>query len=321
MENSTHDLDDFMRSISQEMAGDYRRIQKRVRQDPGTAGDQGEEDWAELLRRWLPPAYQVVTRGCILSVQGIASPQVDVLVLHPTYPRHLLGKKFYLAGGVAAAFECKLTLRPQHIRKAVSTAVEIRQHLPPRTGSPYRELHSPIIYGLLAHSHNWKRPKSSPLTRVHKNLWEAEDALVQHPRQMLDLLCVSDLGTWVSKKIAWIGPPMLDDWDAVAHIYGPHGSAVTTYICFERDLAAQREPFTPIGAMLSNLLRKLAWEDPHLRRLARYFYDIRLEGTGLGERMRRWSATIYSPQTGVHVASGQRLVSDQSWNEWNVWFI
>ena len=53
-QDKTHDLYDFMQQISNEMAAEYDRIQKRATEDPGTAGDQGEENWAELLRGWLP---------------------------------------------------------------------------------------------------------------------------------------------------------------------------------------------------------------------------------------------------------------------------
>ena len=44
--DKSHDLFDFMSQISQEMALEYERIQKRATEDPGTAGDQGEENWA-----------------------------------------------------------------------------------------------------------------------------------------------------------------------------------------------------------------------------------------------------------------------------------
>jgi hypothetical protein len=47
-----------------------------------------------------------VTKGRILTETGYASPQIDVLILHPSYPKILLDKKMYLSGGVAAAFEC-----------------------------------------------------------------------------------------------------------------------------------------------------------------------------------------------------------------------
>ena len=154
----SHDLHDFMRQLSNEMAAEYDRIQKRATEDPGTAGDQGEENWAELLRGWLPRTYAVVTKGRIISADGRTSPQVDVLVLKDVYPERLLDKKLYLAAGVAAAFECKTTLTAAHIAKAVQTCVIIKDLYPVREGSPYKELHAPIVYGLLAHSHSWKAP-------------------------------------------------------------------------------------------------------------------------------------------------------------------
>ena len=121
-----HDLHDFMRQVSVEMAAEYQRIQKRSTEDPGTAGDQGEENWATLLRDWLPPSFQVVTKGRIIGSDGSTSPQVDVIVLKDVYPKKLLDKKLYLAGGVAAAFECKITLKSSHIEDAVRTARQIK---------------------------------------------------------------------------------------------------------------------------------------------------------------------------------------------------
>jgi len=76
------------------MAEEYDRIQKRATEDPETAGDQGEENWATLLRQWLP-----------------------------SYPQILLDKKLYLAGGVAVAFECKTTLKAAHVKATDETAV------------------------------------------------------------------------------------------------------------------------------------------------------------------------------------------------------
>jgi len=41
-----HDLNDFVQFASKQMAEEYRRIQMRAKEDPGTARDQGEENWA-----------------------------------------------------------------------------------------------------------------------------------------------------------------------------------------------------------------------------------------------------------------------------------
>ena len=100
------------------MRSEYDRIRVRTVEDPGTAGDEGEEAWAEVLRDWLPESYQIRTKGSgILASDGTAGPQIDIVVLRPGYPRRLLDKKLYLAGGVAAVFEVKNTLTAAHITK------------------------------------------------------------------------------------------------------------------------------------------------------------------------------------------------------------
>jgi len=40
----------------------YERITRRSAEDPGTAGDQAEENWAAFFRDWLPPSYPIVTK-------------------------------------------------------------------------------------------------------------------------------------------------------------------------------------------------------------------------------------------------------------------
>lgn len=134
MTNPEHDLHTFMAQITHEMASEYDRIYAKTCDDPGTAGDEGEENWATLLREWLPPAYHVATKGRLISSDGRMSPQIDVLVLKPFYPRKLQEKKVWLANGVAAVFECKTTLRAEHISasaercqafKALSHAVKV----------------------------------------------------------------------------------------------------------------------------------------------------------------------------------------------------
>ena len=191
-----HDLASFFRAATQKMADDYERIIRHAPKDPGTAGDQGELDWKNLLRGWLPPTYQIVTKGKILTHTGDLSPQVDVLVLDPYYPHELLEYKYYLDAGVIAAFECKRTLRSGDISTAVQNAVKIRRSLKKRIGTPYHELHSPIIYGLLAHSHSWKGTNSTPFENITKLLYEKDEQYVEHPRECLDLMCVADLGLW-----------------------------------------------------------------------------------------------------------------------------
>ncbi|WP_198148432.1 DUF6602 domain-containing protein, partial [Elstera litoralis] len=82
-----HDLHVFMDQITEEMMSEYNRIYAKAAADPGTAGDEGEENWATLFRDWLPPAYQVRTKGRLINPDGSMSPQVDVVILKPSYPQ------------------------------------------------------------------------------------------------------------------------------------------------------------------------------------------------------------------------------------------
>lgn len=317
-EQKTHDLYDFMRQISAEMSAEYDRIQMRATEDPGTAGDQGEENWAELLRDWLPRSYEVVTKGRIISQEGETSPQIDVLVLKGAYPKRLLNKKLYLAAGVAAAFECKTTLKASHIGEAMEHCAKIKSLYPSRTGSPYKELHSPLVYGLLAHSHSWKGDNSTPVQNTEKKLHEVDAQYICHPRFQLDLLCVADLAAWTSSKMTFLGPRQMHDWSTMAPIYGPNGSATSAYVGHTTEEDQQVDLFTPIGVLISHLSQQLAWENPSLRDLADYYRITNISGSGKGY-MRMWPSSIYSEEIRSRVEAGM-LSNGRPWDEWHLGF-
>lgn len=317
--DKNHDLFDFMSQITQEMASEYERIRKRATEDPGTAGDQGEENWARLLRDWLPTTYQVVTKGRIINHEGKTSPQIDVLILKASYPKKLHDKKVYLSAGVAAAFECKITLTAQHINDAIETCTEVKKLYAKREGSPYKELHSPIIYGLLAHSHIWKNAGSKPFNNIENKLVEGDKKYVKHPNQILDLLCVADLATWNSFAISYIGPHVIPPnlWsDGMASIYGPDGSACTSYMAHQASSDNQITNFTPIGALITYLSEKLAWENPEFQSLADYYRLTNVGGSGEGE-IQLWDKNIYSANIQSKLG---RLSNGIPWDEWSIGF-
>lgn len=316
--DKTHDLYDFMRQLSDEMAAEYDRIQKRATEDPGTAGDQGEENWAELLRGWLPRTYEVVTKGRIIGVDGHTSPQVDVLVLKDVYPKKLLNKKLYLAAGVAAVFECKTTLKADHIEKAMKTCAAIKNLYPIREGTPYKELHTPIVYGVLAHSHSWKGPNSTPENNIEQKLRESDKVHVSHPRLGLDLLCVSDLTTWTLFKVVQgikVAHALSNDVRVLLMQAEARklNLSLTSHIKHCPFPSEQVEHFTPIGSLISNLSKLLAWEDGTLRCLADYYLDLKMPGGGDGY-MRWWDNSVYS------VAVRKRLETSDLYNrDWDEW--
>jgi hypothetical protein len=313
-----HDIHEFVRRSQQELQEEYVRIQKRATEDPGTAGDQGEENWAALFRKWLPPYFNIVTKGRILTHSGYASPQIDLLILYPSYPPLLLDKKLYLSGGVAAAFECKTTLIAAHVKQAVATSVELKRALPVRVGSPYKELNSGLIYGLLAHSHSWQGTNSKPIENIEKALRESDAELVKHPRECIDLITVSDLATWNIMKMTYLSPRLPFYNDTLKKIYGPDGSASSAYVCQAIGGERQEDYFSPIGTLLSKLFSALAWAFPDMRQLEEYFRRVKLLGSGQGG-MRLWDINIYSEKIRDRVFRGEFSNGD-SYDEWHVVF-
>ena len=309
-EEKTHDLHEFMRQLQNRMAANYKQIQKRASEDPGTAGDQGEENWRDLLTGWLPRTYAVVTKGRIIGQDGHISPQIDVLVLKSIYPKQLIdeGQKIFLAAGVAAAFECKTTLTAADIEKNVKNCVKIKNLYPVREGTPYKELHAPIVYGLLAHSHSWKRPNSTPKENIEQKLWESDHSYVSHPRLSLDLLCVADLATWTLHKTTWhLFSPRCDS------VYGTNGPVETAYI--KRSSWPRRS--IPIGHLISSLSHRIAWEDPVLRDFVNYYWYAGIAGGGTST-YRPWPISIYSEEVRRCIQEGGRLSGTRLgyWNEW-----
>jgi len=324
---SKNDLFDYMRNATHLMQSEYERIQKRAVEDPGTAGDNGEENWAALLRQWLPRSYHVVTKGRIMNTEGECGPQVDVLVLSPAYPVALLQKKEYLAGGVIAAFECKLTLKGEHVRTAVKNACEIRRLSRSRRGSTlYLELYSRIGYGLLAHSHVWQGPESSPLENIQTQLFKTEDTEAQHPDEVLDMICVSDLASWNTMKVVFAREllgKMSDRYESLGVLWddikNAGGAIETMHGCFAHEYQQtdeEKQLFTPIGSFICSFLQQLAWQDLSMRSLADFFSLAQLLGSGRA-LSKIWSLSVLSDQLAEKIKREPCLVSGERWNEWS----
>lgn len=310
-----HDLEVFLNQDLNEMASEYARIFARATEDPGTAGDEGEENWAQLLRSWLPDSYTVVTKGRILGADGRASPQVDLIVLKPSYPPRLIHKKMYLVSGVAAVFECKTTLKRSHLSTAAKTAAALRKLSSPREGTPHRELTGSPMYGVLAHSHAWKSPASTPLRHV-KGALEQDAAAAAQPRDLLDLVCVADLGAWLLVKVPLMGRTTMGDrWTDYKRNFGldEEGGPATTY--FGRTTDHPQIQRNPIGVAVAIIFQVLAWENPSLRPMAEYFRLAGLWGGGTGNS-RYWRLReVYSEAVADRLLAGDSSFSLE-WNEW-----
>lgn len=276
-----HDIFDFFKNANYEISKEYERICRRTMEDPGTAGDQGEANWEKLLKLWLPPYFQVVNKGRIIGETGDASPQMDLLVLSPEYPPQLINCKQYLAGGVVAAFECKTTLKREHIKDFMVASQKVSELAPKENGSPRKDLKRSIYYGLLAHSHEWKQENSNPINNIRRAIKQYDHEIIKHPIEMPDLICVSDLRTWSSVKV--IVPAQKDmEKNKELSVLSSYGEDADTH-----DL------YTLVGSMVFSLLEFLSWEYIGLRKLVSYLKKLNLEGQRNGN-MRQWNAEVLS---------------------------
>ena len=295
--NYKHDIAQYIEEINFALQQDYLQIQSRVKQDPGTAGDQAEETWAEILRKWLPSHYHVVTKGRILSSNGQASPQIDILILWPNYPPFLLNKKLYMASGVAAAFECKLTFKLIHLKKLFETAKILtditnteycqRRNKAQREKSnySYEEYHRIFDFGLLAHSFDEGIKQPTEVTITDKIL-ELDKTITDHPNQMVDLICIQNLGSWSSEKYAITS--LVKPLGNNTHTMLYHPFPNTNYSCLsKRDWKVDSEPynnFSPLGSFIARLYTKLSRTDNSLIPMKDYLVSSLGSGQGGGTR-------------------------------------
>lgn len=274
-----HDLLSFLAQETDRLAAEYERLTPRVPEDPGTAGDQTEENWARLLREWLPPALHVSTKGRIVSNQGKMSGQVDIVILSPSYPPGLRNAKHYMAGGVLAAFEVKRRLTKDHIARAFEQSVTVKTtsgHT--REASPRGWLCAPILFGVLAHSHTFSASggKQAIWDDVSELLQKNTEVLCSEPYFMPDLFCISDLGTWSAFK-HFTPRGEKNAAGRYTQALGPHVGYSGPCSFFPN-----QERFSPIGSLLTSLYAKLARREPQMLSLWRDFWLIGVGGEAAG---------------------------------------
>ena len=167
------------------------------------------------------------------------------------------------------------------------------------------------IYGLLAHSHEWKNKTDSEAIITNKIIQNDQD-IVTHPREMIDVICVADVGTWTAKKIRGY---KISGANFSDHCQFP----ATCYSSSSSNTEDQRSSFTPIGALISNLMQKLAYKDVKMRGLAEYFAKA-VAGNSKG-LMRKWDPSfIYSSEVNDKLMEVTPSLNPFSWDEWGMDF-
>ncbi|MBL7945529.1 MAG: hypothetical protein JNN32_05650 [Flavobacteriales bacterium] len=191
-----------------------------------------------------------------------------------------------------AAFECKLTLRSADLEEFFIRALSMKERIPERLGNPYIELQRPLIVGLLAHSYEHSASERA-IDHVEGRFQELDLQHVKHPNQMPDICCVADLATWSAMKSTW-GPfhPMGD-----ANSINP---IITTSYSVHRKAI---RPFTPVGAAISSIWKKLAYEYPTLASMANYFVEADMTGVYRGKG-RTWTEEVFSQDVVQRIKQG-----------------
>jgi hypothetical protein len=259
-----HALAHLVNQAAMKMAAEYERLRAVALHDSGTAGDQGEENWADFLRNWLPEPFHVRTKGQIVFAGGDVSPQIDVLVLSPFYPKGLMSDKLYIAAGVVAAFECKLTLRRRHVLAVTEKA----RRLGELTRADERVDHH-IIYGLLAHSHDLASKRRPPAATLDEAIIDADRRVIEDPHDCIDFVCVPSIGTWSLMRLNL-------------------GTTLTTvYMGPQLGYTGFGTEADSLARLITGLMRRLGDVDRSIGLIAEYLHGAKLFGTGSGQG-REW---------------------------------
>jgi len=305
-----HDFFELMATVRKEIADDYKRVKRRSREDPGTAGDEVEEQWAEVLRKWLPATYHVITKGRILFEDRTSSPQVDILVVKPSYPLALRNKKYVFSGGVLAAFECKLTLRARDLSDAFQNCAQIKRRARHVLGSPQDELCRLPIFGVLAHSHDI-RSKSGE-SRLYEHIEKVQAKYAEHLSEFVDTICVAEEATIPLTLDVLIGPNIDDALrEDVEYLNGKEAIAAMYTMHHEID-GDEISSGAVLAGFIHDLTRRLALHDPLIRDWADHLSYLGLYG-GIGK-------TIYATGDELSKRVVERLRKNGTENErWSKW--
>jgi hypothetical protein len=190
---------------------------------------------------------------------------MDVLVLTPSYPKGLGSEKYLFSGGVVAAFECKLTLRKADIKKAFETACTIKRKAQARFGSPYDELNRFPIVGVLAHSQSLGKGRKS--FKLYDAVEQYQDKCSDHPRELLDVICVADSATIALGKHVLVGKGLTKDEMEELRELEVGGAVAAMYTFQDEDMPATDLDFTRaiLAGLIYELTVRLAFEDENIR--------------------------------------------------------
>jgi hypothetical protein len=261
----------WFNSVQEEIAHDYDDAQLTHKEDIQRSGHEGESTWADLLSKWLPPAYGAGLRKYIIGSDDSVKPfETDLVIFEPAYPQHLRYRAKVHVGGIAAAFSIKLTARQKHFDEVAGWAKSLAALSHPDVTTAEGQLLSGFPAGFLAHSHAFG---DEPVQKLANGFEKVADSAT-HPRDLVDMVCVADVGTLTCTRVAYL--PMSQ--------YSPGSSdtAVTSYIKMN-----DAQEYGAVAHFIISLYKLLGRNDPSMRKLARELALVTETGQGAGAQ-RHW---------------------------------
>lgn len=103
-----------------------REIQGSSAVHPDNAGSQCEQVWLDFIRAIVPDEFKV-RQGVRFDFEDLShSPQLDIAILRPGGEKGLHETGYYHPSSILAAFECKLSLTQDDVRKYSGRAHTIK---------------------------------------------------------------------------------------------------------------------------------------------------------------------------------------------------
>lgn len=190
----TVDLHDMFLGLQKEMFLKMENARKNIGHAP-TLGDEGETEWIEIFRHFLPKRYRA-DKAFVVDSRGGISEQMDVVIFDRQYSPFMakLNQAHYIpAESVYAVLEVKQDLNAKHIKYAKEKAASVR--VLHRTGAPITTAAGTwaprkdftILAGILTHASGWKPAFGSPFQTALKT---------QRPEERLNLGCCLEAGSF-----------------------------------------------------------------------------------------------------------------------------
>ncbi len=142
---------------------------------------------------------------------------------------------------------------------------------------------------------------------------------ITHPSDLIDIICVADLGAWTLAH--WVECPWFydDDFRQFRENAGalPEGSVTTGFFRYgEADYEPPTEAPNPVAVLVAELLKRLGWEDPDLRPLADYFRFARITAAGT-MTPRLFGLDVLSQEVQEHLRhQGTSSGPESFWDPW-----